>query len=195
VEKYAKEADLKIVKREKYTTKDKDYTAQLLSLKSAGAEIMILYAPNPEDVAVVMRQLRQLGSPYKYLGSPSSQHRDAINLARDAAEGLLAIADFVPGATEMNRKYGEAYKKEYNEPYDGLSAWTYDGMYILANAIKKVGEDRKKIRDAMLALKGYQGVLGTFNFTPNGDGLHEVSVVKIEKGNPILLKVVNVGAK
>ena len=195
VEKYAKESGLTVVKREKFTTKDKDYTAQLLSLKNAGTEVMVVYAPNPEDAAVVMRQYRQLGSPFKYLGSPSSQHRDALNLAREAAEGLFAVADFVPGATETNRKYGDAYKKEYNEPYDGLSIWTYDGLYLLVNAIKKVGEDRTKIRDAILAVKGYQGALGTFSFTPNGDGLHEVSVVQIEKGNPKLLKIVNVGAK
>ncbi len=193
VEKYAKENGLTVAKREKFTTKDKDYTAQLLSLKNAGAQVMVVYAPNPEDAAVIMRQYRQLGSPYKYLGSPSSQHRDAINLAREAAEGLLAIADFVPGATEANRKYGDAYKKEYNEPYDGLSAWCYDGLYILANAIKKAGEDRTKIKDAILATQGYKGVLGDFSFSPNGDGLHEVSVVQVEKGNPKLLKIVNVG--
>ena len=195
VEKYAKEAGITVVKREKYTTKDKDYTAQLLSLKSAGAEIMIVYAPNPEDAAVIQRQYRQLGSPFKYLGSPSSQHRDALNLAREAAEGIFAIADFVPGQTEANRKYAEDYKKEYNEEYDGLSAWTYDGLKILVNAIKKTGEDRAKIREAILATQGYKGVLGSFSFTPNGDGLHEVSVVQIEKGTPKLLKIVNVGAK
>jgi branched-chain amino acid transport system substrate-binding protein len=195
VEKYAKEAGVTVVKREKYTTKDKDYTAQLLSLKGAGSEVMIVYAPNPEDAAVIQRQYRQLGSPFKYLGSPSSQHRDALNLAREAAEGIFAIADFVPGQTEANRKYAEDYKKEYNEEYDGLSAWTYDGLKILVNAIKKTGEDRTKIREAILATQGYKGVLGTFSFTPNGDGLHEVSVVQIEKGTPKLLKIVNVGAK
>ena len=47
VEKYAKEAGLILVKREKYTTKDKDYTAQLLSIKNAGAQVMVLYVPNP----------------------------------------------------------------------------------------------------------------------------------------------------
>jgi branched-chain amino acid transport system substrate-binding protein len=167
----------------------------LLSLKNAGTQIMVLYAPNPEDVAVVMRQYRQLGAPFKYLGSPSSQTKDALNLAKDAAEGLLAVADFVPGQSEANKKYAEAYRKEYNEEYDGLSAWTYDGLHILANAIKKVGEDRTKIRDAILATQGYKGVLGSFSFTPNGDGLAEVSVVQIEKGQPKLLKIVNVGAK
>jgi branched-chain amino acid transport system substrate-binding protein len=118
-----------------------------------------------------------------------------LNLAREAAEGLLAIADFVPGATEANRKYADDYRKEYNEEYDGLSAWTYDGLKILVDAIRKAGEDRAKIREAILATQGYKGVLGTFSFTPNGDGLSEVTVVQIEKGQPKLLKIVNVGAK
>jgi len=195
VEKGAKEAGLTVVKREKYTTKEKDFTAQLLSLKNAGTQIMVLYGTNPEDVAVIQRQYRQLGSPFKYIGSPSSQMKDALNLSREAANGLLAIADFVPGQSEMNKKYAEAYKKEYNEEYDTTSAWTYDGLNILVAAIKKGGEDRAKIREAILATQGYKGVLGTFSFTPNGDGLSEVSVVEIDKGVPKLLKVVNVGAK
>lgn len=195
VEQGVKAAGLTVAKREKYTTKDKDFTAQLLSLKNAGAQIMVIYGTNPEDVAVIQRQYRQLGAPFKYIGSPSSQMKDCLNLAKDASEGLLAVADFVPGQSQVNKKYAEDYKKEYNEDYDTTSAWAYDGLKILVEAIKKGGEDRTKIREALLATKGYKGVLGTFSFTPNGDGLSEVSVVQIEKGAPKLLKVVNVGAK
>jgi branched-chain amino acid transport system substrate-binding protein len=195
VEKDAKEAGLQVVKREKYTTKDKEFTAQLLSLKNAGAQIMVLYGTNPDDVAVIQRQYRQLGAPFKYIGSPSSQMRDCLNLSRDAAEGIYAVADFVPGQSPVNKKYADEYRAEYHEEFDATSAWTYDGLYILANAIKKVGEDRGKIREAILGLRGYQGVLGNFNFTPNGDGLNEVSVVQIEKGNPKLVKIIKVSAK
>ena len=95
----------------------------------------------------------------------------------------------------MNRKYAEAYKKEYNEEFNDAGAWVYDGLNILVGAIKTAGEDRAKIREAILALKGYQGVSGTFSFTPNGDGLHEVCVVQIEQGKPRLLKSVSVGTK
>ena len=101
----------------------------------------------------------------------------------------------MPGRSEANRRFAEAYKKEYNEEYDNLSICTYDGMKILANAIQKAGEDRSKIRDAILATQGYEGVQGTFAFTPNGDGLSEVSIVQIEKGQPKLLKIVNLGGK
>ena len=192
VEQGAKAAGLTIVKREKYTTKEKDFTAQLLSLKTAGAQMMVIYGTNPEDVAVIQRQYRQLGSPFKYIGSPSSQMQDTIKLSKNNAEGLLAIADFVPGQSQENKNYAAAYQKEYKENYDATSAWAYDGLKILVNAIKTAGEDRAKIREALLATQGYKGVLGTFAFTPNGDGLSEVSVVQIDKGMPKLVKIVNV---
>jgi branched-chain amino acid transport system substrate-binding protein len=144
---------------------------------------------------VLQRQLRQLGSPFKFLGSPSAASKDALNLAKEAAEGIWAVVDFVPGQSEENRRYAAAYKKEYNAEFDSLSVWTYDGLKILANAIQKAGEDRAKIREAILATQGYKGAQGTFSFTPNGDGLSEVSIVQIEKGQQKLLKIVNVGSK
>lgn len=191
VEQYAKQlGGLTIVKREKYTSHDKDYTAQLLSLKSAGTEIMVVYGTNPDDVAVVMRQYRQLGSPYKYIGSPSSGSKDTLNLAKDAVNGLLCIQDYVPGATPESQQYIESYKKAYNEDIDTLFGFNYDALRILAEGIKAGGEDRSKIREAILNLKGFKSQLGTFDFTPNGDGLHQVAVSQIDNGSFKLMKVV-----
>jgi len=190
IEQYSKDLGATVVKRESYTTKDKDYTAQLLSLKNAGTEIMLLYGTNPDDVAVIQRQYRQLAVPYKYLGSPSSGSKDTMNLSKEASDGLLAIQDYVPGASPESTKYAEDYRKEYNEDFDSLFTWNYDAVNILANAIKKGGTDKAKIREALLSTKGYKGALGTFTFTSTGDGLHEVSVVQIEKGAHKLQKVV-----
>ena len=194
VEKSAKEMGLTVVNRMSTTTAVKDLTAELLAMKNAGAQILIFYG-HQEATALLQRQIRQLGSPFKFLGSPSAASKDSLNLARETAEGIWAVVDFVPGQTEENRRYAEAFKKEYNEEYDSLSIWTYDGLKILANAIKKAGEDRDKIRQAILATQGYKGVQGSFSFTPNGDGLSEVSIVQIENGQQKLLKIVNVGTK
>jgi branched-chain amino acid transport system substrate-binding protein len=107
----------------------------------------------------------------------------------------MVVADFVPGQSPVNRKYAEDYRKEYGEDFDANSVWAYDGLKILADAIRKAGEDRNKIREALLATQGYKGALGTFSFTPNGDGLSEVSVVQIQNGKHKLLKIVNVGKR
>ena len=197
VESGSKANGLTVVKNESYTTGTKDFTAQLLSLKNAGAEVMVVYGTNPEDVAVIQRQYRQLGAPFKYMGSPSSQMKDCLNLSKENSTGLIAVADFVPGASPESTKYAADYKAEYNEEFDPTSAWTYDGLNILVNAIKKGGEDRAKIRDAILATQGYKGVLGTFSFTPDGNGLHQQAVVQINpnawnSSDPVkLLKVVS----
>ena len=194
VEKGAKEAGLTIVRREKTSTGAKDFTAELLAMKNAGAEILVFYG-HQEATALLQRQVRQLGSPFKFLGSPSAASKDSLNLAKEAAEGIWAVVDFVPGQTEENKRYAAAYKQEYGEEYDTLNVWTYDGLKILVNAMKKGGDDRGKIRSAILATQGYKGVQGNFSFTPNGDGLSEVSIVQIEKGKPKLLKVISVGKK
>lgn len=190
VEKYARQAGLTVVKREKYTGSDRDFTAQLLALKSAGAEVMVVYATAGPAIAVIQRQYRQLGSPYKFLGSPTSAQENTLALSRDAAEGLIAMMDNVPGAALQ--RYAADYKQEYHEDLNTFAAFDYDALMLLANAIKRGGEDRAKIRDALLATKGYAGVLGTYSFTPNGDSLHTASVVQIRNGKPNLLKVVTV---
>lgn len=191
VERAARERGQVIVGRERHASGDKDYLAQLNALKAAGAEVLVAY--NHEgDPGFIQMQYRQLGSPYKYLGSPGSQISSTLEISKDAAEGLLAIADFVPGQSTKNRHYAEAYRKEYGEDFDATAMWAYDAMNILAEAIKVGGEDRQKIRQAILALSHYEGALGTFSFTPNGDGLHEVSVVRIEGGKPKVLKSLRV---
>ena len=193
VDRYAKENGLTVVKREKYSGADRDFTAQLLALKNAGAEVMVVYATAGPAIAVIQRQYRQIGSPYKFLGSPTSAQENTLNLSKEAAEGLVAMMDNVPG--ETLKKYAVDYKKEYNEEINTFAAFDYDAMNILADAIRKGGEDRAKIREAILATKGYVGVLGTYSFTPNGDSLHTASVVQIENGKPKLLKVVIVEPK
>jgi branched-chain amino acid transport system substrate-binding protein len=191
VTQFAKERGLTIVAREKYTLGDKDFTAQLLKIKNAGAEVLIPYVLGHDDHAIVNRQYRQLGSPYKYISTPAIAMKDVLNLSREAAEGLVGVVEALPGQSEANSRYLEEYKKEYPgfEP-DMLGAWVYDALKVLMGAIQKGGEDRAKIREALLATRGYPGVLGTFSFSKTGEGLHGAYVVAIEHGRPKLLKSV-----
>ena len=97
--------------------------------------------------------------------------------------------------TEGNRKFVEAYRKEYNVDPDPQAPWSYDAVHILANAIRKVGEDRTKIREAVLATKGHDGALGVYNFTADGEGLNGGPIVIIKGGKPQLVKMVGLGVK
>jgi len=193
IEQYAKSQGLTVVARERFNLGDRDFTAQLLNLKRAGTEVMIPYSAGSDEGARINVQYRQLGSPYKYVGPPAVAVKAILDLSKEASEGLVGFVDSVPGMNEPNRKFVEAYKKEYNgaEP-DRQAPWAYDAVYLYANAIKKVGEDRAKIREALVATKGFEGVLGTYSFTPDGEGLRGGPMAVIKNGQPVMLKMVTV---
>ena len=197
VEQYAKEQGLTVVKNVPYTASSKDFTAQLLSIKDAGAEVMVDYNTRPEDAALIQRQYHDLKLPYKYMGSPSNAESDTLGLSKDAAAGIYVVVDFFPGQTPESKAYGDAYQKEYGKPADALSSYNYDAIELFAKAIGAVGEDRSKIMQYILGIHGtYTGACGTYDFTPNGDGLHANTVVQVEPGDTLkFLKVVTVPVK
>jgi len=133
-----------------------------------------------------------MGSPYKYVSPPAIAVKAFLDLAGEAAEGLVGFVDSVPGMNATNRKFVEAYRKEYSADPDRQAPWSYDAINILADAIRKVGEDHSKIREAILAIRGYEGVLGTYNFTPEGEGLSGGPIAVIKNGKPQLVKMVHV---
>ena len=70
-------------------------------------------------------------------------------------------------------------------PINTHSGYAWDAIYIVANAMKKAGADSEKLRDAIEQTKGYVGVSGTYNITPedhNGLGIDSMVMVQISKG-------------
>ncbi len=192
VEQYAKEQGLTVVKKEGFTPGTKDYTAQLLAIKTAGAQVLVVYAAGSDDNAVIEQQYKNLGSPYQFMGNPGCVMQDSLKLAKNAAVGLHAVSDYMPGVTDVSKKYEAAYQKAYGQPADATAAYNYDAVNLFAKAIAAVGENRSKIMKYILGIHGtYEGAVGTFNFTPNGDGLHSNTVVQIEPNDQLkFVKVV-----
>ena len=66
-------------------------------------------------------------------------------------ENVVGVADAVLGSANPNGPPSEAFvrafKEKFNVPPDGFGSVYYDGAMMVAEAIKKVGPDREKIRD------------------------------------------------
>ncbi len=52
------------------------------------------------------------------------------------------------------------------------SGWNCDAFTLFADVIRQVEEDRGQITKAIDDTPGWKGVCGTYDFTPDGDGLH-----------------------
>ena len=166
-----------------YSNNSQDFTPVALAVKRSGADIMGSYVTFETDLGIFAKQLRQLGVNIAWIGSASNISQTALRLAGPALNGTFAVADFnrdsSPAAKEFTLKFEAAYKISP----DHLSAWSFDAVHVLALAINNAkSTDPAKIRQAILAIKGYKGAEGTYNFDKNGDGLHGYNILKNSSG-------------
>ena len=166
-----------------YTNQQSDFTPVALAVRSSGADILGTYFTYETDLGVFARQLRQLGVMIPWVGSASIVNISALNLGGRALFGTYGVADFAVDANAKSKAYAAKYQAVMKSPPDNQSSYAYDAITILSNAINTAGStDPEKIRTAILALRGFEGAEGTYNFDANGDGLHGYNVVRNENG-------------
>jgi len=172
-----------------YTNNSQDFTPVVLAIKKSGADIIGSYMTNSPDVGIFAKQLRQLGVTAEWVGSPSVVTDTAMKLAGPALSGVYGIADFTPDASAESKAYAKKYRDAYKLDPDVYSSWAYDALRVLALAINTAkSTDPEAIRKAIVGIKGWKGVEGSYNFDENGDGLRGYNVVKNEGGKVAFIK-------
>jgi branched-chain amino acid transport system substrate-binding protein len=178
----------KVLTDQGYPNQSQDFTPVVLAIKSSGADIIGSYSLE-NDLAILARQLRQLGVTLPWVGSASIVTRAALKLAGPALWGTYGVADYAIDSSPEAKEFARLYTAVSKIQPDQNSAWTYDAIGVLCASINKAGStDPGKIRDAILSTKGYKGAEGEYNFDERGDGLHGYNVVRNEKGTVIFDK-------
>ncbi|MFO1320771.1 MAG: ABC transporter substrate-binding protein [Burkholderiales bacterium] len=172
-----------------YTNNSQDFTPVVLAIKKSGADVIGSYMTNSPDVGIFAKQLRQLGVNAEWVGSPSVVTDTAMKLAGPALYNVYGIADFTPDANAESRSYTEKYRAKYKLDPDVYSSWAYDAMKILAMAIGNAkSTEPEAIRKAIVAIKGWKGVEGTYGFDDKGDGLRGYNVVRNVNGKVTFIR-------
>jgi len=164
-----------IVAEEKYGPKDSDMTTQLTKIKAAGAQAVINWSVGPGQVVVTKNwQALKMGIPlYQSHGWGSKKN---IELAGKAAEGVIAplgrlvvwdkISDKHPQKALL-KKYTQDYEAKYKSEPGTFGGHAYDSIMMIVEALKKVGPDKKKIRDYVEKnIKNWPGTGGIFTMSP-----------------------------
>ena len=191
-----KAAGANVVARESYGARDNDFSPQLLSLKNKGAKAMVVFA-YVRDGALLLTQRRTLGIDIPLMGNTSFVVPALLDLVTPAdVSGIYSMIDAVIGQTisPASASYTTHFEARFNMRADPFGSCYYDAAMILADAMRKVGTDRQKIRDYFAAVKDYKGVTRTFTTDSRGDMAHSVALVDFEPGTKNLKLVASYGA-
>ena len=196
MDKLAPQYGIEIIGRESFGTRDTDMTAQLTKVKNAGPQAIIAWTIGPAG-SIIAKNKAQLGIDlplFQCHGLPDPKY---VELAGKASEGdrmpatKLMVVDELPDNDPQKpviQEFVKLYKeKGYDQkfPINTHSGYAWDAIMMVADAIKKVGTDKEALRKEIESTKGYVGISGIYNITPedhNGLGVDSMVMVQVKDG-------------
>ncbi len=175
LEKAAGQYGITIVAKETFGNADTDMTPQLTKIRATDAEATVLWATGP-GLAISTKNHRALGMKTPLYLAHSANDFNFLRLAGDAANGVLLPSSkiYVTGSLPANdpqkpvvERFVRDYEKKYGKPPATFAGNGYDAAMMLMNAIRRVGTDAAKIREAIEGTKDYVGVTAVYAYAPN----------------------------
>jgi branched-chain amino acid transport system substrate-binding protein len=190
----AKEFDINVISDETYGPKDDFMTAQLTKIRDSKAQAIICWGTNPGP-AKVAKNVKQLGIKLPLFMSHGVSSKKFIELAGDAAEGVMLpsgkviVADQLSASDPQKKElvnYVNKYREKYKQEGDHFGGHAYDAIMILKKAIEQGDASPAAIRDQIEKTKKFAGIGGIFNYSPQDHaGLTSEAfvLVKVVKGD------------
>ncbi|MCE5244735.1 MAG: ABC transporter substrate-binding protein [Desulfobacteraceae bacterium] len=179
-----------VVAFETFTTKDKDFSAQLTKIVSAGPDV--IFVPQYYDeVPLIVKQAQELGWKKPFMGSDSWGSAELMKLCGDACKGSYFSTHYAAaGAKGATKEFIDKYNAKYGYVPDDVAALTWDAIRLLFQAMQNtnglsgnIDKDRDAIKDQLTNIKDFEGITGKMTFTPGGNPTKCAVIVKIsDKG-------------
>ncbi|MFN0159948.1 MAG: ABC transporter substrate-binding protein [Burkholderiales bacterium] len=173
---------------------------QMQKVRAANPDALFMTGVLTPENVLILRAHRQMGLKAPILGNYNLSVPQYTAVAKGLLDGVTFVDAFDPARPEV-RRFLEGYRKEMKEEAYNLNGYGYDGIMMVADAIRRAGgTDRDKVREAMQATRGFVGVMGAAGsaygfadgrrtgFDTNG------MVVRVYEGDT-QGKVVHVGSK
>lgn len=177
-----------IVAAEAHPVGATDYKPYLSKIMAANPDFLALWQWG-KDWGIAVKQAREMGFAKPILGIEYTP--DAAKIAGATAEGFEAVTDYFDpkGADAWTQKFVTNYKAKYKNEPEFYAANYYEGVYTLAELIKKAkakGGDYwngKALREALAEIKRFPSVYGGYvEFNPEDGTCKKKTALFVVKG-------------
>lgn len=145
---------------------EQDFSAVVTKIKAANPDA-VFWTAYYADGGPFIKQLREGGYQGTIIVGDGSTSTELFKLAGDAAEGVLALSSPTPDFLPNAKAFADAYKAKFGNAPGPYAALTYDGMDLLASAIKSAGSTDSAKVIATLEKADFKGLAGEISFAPD----------------------------
>jgi len=154
-----------------YNAGTTDYKNILYSLKETKPELVFLPG-SYEDVARILKQMRELGINAKAIGTDGAYSPKLIEIAGQAAEGFEFTMMSIDENSQLYKLFQQKYLAKYNEQPDIFTSYGYESARLLIESIKSAGKDTEKVRDYLYKTE-FQSLTNSLRFDDDGEVIRE----------------------
>jgi branched-chain amino acid transport system substrate-binding protein len=172
---------------------------QMQKIRAANPDALFMAGVLTPENVLILRAYRQMGLKFPIHSSYNLSVPQYMSVAKGLLNGITFVDAYDPDKPEVQKFEADYQKATGKQPYN-IHGYGYDGIRMVAEAIRRAGStDKEKIRAAMQSLS-FSGVMGAkgmkyvfpegkrTGFDPNG------MVVRVYEGDK-QGRVVHVGQK
>jgi branched-chain amino acid transport system substrate-binding protein len=184
----------KIVAETFCVTEDKDFSAQLSTIKPTAPDI--IYAPNYySPVALFTKQARELGIKAPVLAGDGAQADELIQIGGKEVEGVAFTGHFHPQAatTDLAKDWIARFEKKYpGKQPNAFHALGADAYFVLVDAITRANSMKgESLRTALATTKDFPAISGKLSIGDDGNAVKPMVINVVKNGKFEYLTTVN----
>ena len=183
----------KIVAKTYCVTEDKDFSAQLSTIKPTNPDV--IYAPNYySPVALFTKQARELGVKAPVLAGDGAQADELITIGGKDVEGVAFTGHFhKKGATtKLAKDWIPRFEKKFKQEPNAFHALGADAYFVLLDAITRAKSTKgDAIRAALATTKNFEAISGKLSIGEDGNAVKPMVINMVKGGKFEYLATVN----
>jgi branched-chain amino acid transport system substrate-binding protein len=179
-----KEMGGEILGVQSYSAGDKDFKAQLTSIKAMNPEAVFIPGYYT-DVGLIAIQAREVGITQPLFGGDGWESEKLTEgKAKDALEGCFFSTHVsAEDPSQVIQNFIKKYKEKYNMMPDAMSFLAYDAGMILFDAMKRAGStEPEKVKNELAKTKDFNGVTGKITINEQHNAVKPAVILQIKGG-------------
>lgn len=168
-----------------FNSMQSDLQQVAIQIRDANPDAVLIVASSV-DTAVLTQYLRKMGVDVPLFTSPWAQTSQLVEKGGQAVEGMEIGAFYNSEVqTGPHRAFIKNFQARFKRNPELGTAQAYECIMMLAEALKATDGSRDGLREALLALKDFPGLMGTISFDAYGDVQRDVYIMRVENGKII----------
>lgn len=179
----------KVILSEGFLQGEKNFKTKLSRIRKEKPEAVFI--PAYTEIISLLKQAQQLRDKLKikFLASVPFENPDILAKAKRTAEDVIYPYHYMPDPENpINQKFRKNYQKIYKKEPEGFAALAYDGIYIIAKALKNWDQNnRESLKEEFYKVHHY-GATGEIVFDETGNPIKKIVIKTVKNGKFVKIK-------